>query len=178
MTNSTPEAKAVDFIDVPLTPTTPIATNVTIIETVSLNQQMIKTLKYSKIINIICLIDVIFGILYSVYYPNFFYTTLLSLIGYFGSKGFSKKITLLYLFFIVLNFIFRIINFSWLLSESYEVHTNTSFILLSIILYCFEIFIISLVFRFIYLLKKLSDSEIKFLKNDQNVQKQFICNCI
>lgn len=176
MTNSTPEAKAPDLVEVPITPTTPIATNVRIIETVDLNQQMIKTLKYSKIINIICLVDVIFGILYSVYYPNFFYTTLLSLIGYFGSKKFNKSVTILYLFFIILNFIFRILNFSWQLS--YGTQNNISFILLNIILYCFEIFIISLVFRFIYLLKKLSDSEKKFLRNDQNVQNQFICNCI
>ena len=56
-------------------------------------------------------------------------------------------------------------------------HTNTSFVILSIILYFFELIIILVVCKFFHLLKDLLDTEIKFLRTDSTVQKQFICNC-
>jgi hypothetical protein len=165
------------LVEVPLTPNTPIAVQAIIIESIELNPKMRLALTYSKIINIICILDIIFGLCYSLYYPNFLVPILFSISGYLGTKWFNKNLIIFYLFYIVFNFIFRVVNFSWLLSQSYELHTNASFVVLSIILYIFEILIIILVCRFLNLLKDLLDSEIKFLRTDFNTQKQFICNC-
>ena len=165
------------LVEVPLTPNTPITAQAIIIESIELNPKMKLALTYSKIINIICILDIIFGLCYSLYYPSFLVPILFSISGYFGTKWFHKNLIIFYLIYIVFNFIFRVVNYSWLLSQSNELHTNASFVVLSIILYIFEIFIIVLVCRFLNLLKDLLESEIKYLRNDSKIQKQFICNC-
>lgn len=173
--NNLPIAKPVtnNFVDVPLTPNTPIAA--VIINSIEINPKMKTTIMYSKTLNIICILDLIFGLCYSLYYPYFLLPILFSLTGYLGTKWFHKNLIIVYLIYIVFNFFFKLLNFSWLLEQSNEIHTNTQFIILSIILYFFELIIILIVCRFLHLLKDLLDTEIKFLRTNSHVQKQFIC---
>ena len=176
-TTHLPIAKPVNnnFVDVPITPNTPIAA--VIINHVEINPKMKKTILYSKTLNIICILDLIFGLCYSLYYPYFLLPILFSITGYLGTKWFHKNLIIVYLIYIVFNFFFKLLNFSWLLEHSNEIHTNTSFVILSIILYFFELIIILVVCKFFHLLKDLLDTEIKFLRTNSTVQKQFICNC-
>jgi len=78
------------LVEVPLTPNTPIAAQAIIIESIELNPKMKLALTYSKIINIICILDIIFGLCYSLYYPSFLVPILFSISGYFGTKWFHK----------------------------------------------------------------------------------------
>ncbi len=166
-----------NLIDIPITPNTPIVTQAIIVESVmELNQKMIKTVRYARVINIICILDIVFGLCYSLYYPNFLFPILFSVTGYFGTKWFHKSLTICYLFYLILNLVFKIANFSWILAKTNINHNNLSFTILSIILYLIEIVVIILVVRFLKMLKSLLELELKYLRNNLFVQKQFICN--
>ena len=94
--NNLPIAKPVtnNFVDVPLTPNTPIAA--VIINSIEINPKMRTTIMYSKTLNIICILDLIFGLCYSLYYSYFLLPILFSLTGYLGTKWFHKNLIIVY----------------------------------------------------------------------------------
>lgn len=177
-TSNVPVATPVQrqLTDIPLTPNTPIVGTIISEETMDLNPNMIDCLRKAQVVNIFCAVDIIFGFIYSLYYPLFFIPILCSLTGYFGSKKFNKQLILLYITFLIFNIIFRIINFTYnILSIDYK-YIYIEF-LFFILLFIFESIITIYVLNFYNLLKKLQDLEIRYLRTNINVQKKFICNC-
>ena len=78
------------FVDVNLTPTTPIAQAVIVNNIhVDFNENMKNCLQKARVIHIICLFDILIGLIYSIYYPIFLFPLLASITGYCGSKKFN-----------------------------------------------------------------------------------------
>ena len=166
-----------EFVDVPITPNTPIAVGTLINQvTMDLNPKMLECIRRAKIVNIYCLIDIIFATAYSFIYPNFFIILLCSLTGYFGSKSFNHTLILLYITFLIFSIIFRLINFIYIIST---INYNMFFInfIYFFFLFVFEIFITVYVLFFYGILKNLSELERQYLRTNKIVQKKFICNC-
>ena len=103
-----PVAQPAPLIDVPLTPNTPIAIGTIVVDQqLQLNPKMKLCIKKAKLVNILCLIDILFAVVYSLYYPIFLISILCSLTGYFGSKKFNYQLTLFYIMYLIFNIIFN-----------------------------------------------------------------------
>jgi hypothetical protein len=161
------------FVDVHLTPTTPIAQAVIVNNVhVEFNENMKHCLQKARVINIICLFDIIFGLLYSIYFPVFLFPLLASLTGFFGSKKFNKTLTCLYMVYLIFNIIFRLFNFGFILSAS---EIQLGIIIFSVVILIVDFFILWYVFSFNKILVHLLESEVYYLRTNLEVQKKFIC---
>ena len=162
------------FVDVNLTPTTPIAQAVIVDNiNVEFNENMKLCLKKALIINIVCLFDLISGLIYSFYYPIFLLPLIGAITGYFGTKKFSKPLIIVYLIYLTINILFRTINFGFILNSS---TLQLGLIIFSIFIFLFDFFILTYTCSMFSIMNKLLDSELSFLRTNLSVQKKFICN--
>lgn len=164
------------LMDIPLTPNTPIAIGTIVVDQqLQLNPKMKLCIKKAKLVNILCLIDILFAVVYSLYYPIFLISIICSLTGYFGSKKFNYQLTLLYIMYLIFNIIFRVVNFIYVITSINN--DDLLFTIISFVVLFFVEFIISyIVISYYKLLKNLLKIEVKYLRTNLEVQKQFICN--
>jgi hypothetical protein len=161
------------FVDVHLTPTTPIAQAVIVNNVhVDFNENMQHCLQRARVINIICLFDIVIGLLYSIYFPVFLFPLLASLTGFFGSKKFNKILTSLYIAYLIFNIIFRLFNFGYILSSS---DIQLGIIIFSGVILIVDLFILWYVFSFYKMLVRLLEPEVHYLRTNLEIQKKFIC---
>ena len=161
------------FIDVNLTPTTPIAQAVIVNNIhVDFNENMKHCLQKARVIHIICLFDIVIGLIYSIYFPVFLFPLLVSITGYCGSKKFNKTLILFYITYLVFNIIFRIINIGFIINSQ---EIQVGMILFSGIILLVDFFIVWYIINFYKLLTQLLESEIYYLQSNLNVQNKFIC---
>lgn len=161
------------FVDVNLTPNTPIAQAV-ILENVHVefNENMKNCLQKARVIHIICLFDILMGLIYSIYYPMFLFPLLASITGYCGSKKFNKTLIIFYITYLFFNVIFRIVNIGFIINSQ---ETQVTMLLFSALILLIDFFIIWYIVKFYKLLTQLLESEIYYLRSNLNVQNKFIC---
>jgi len=164
------------LMEVPLTPNTPIAIGTIVAnEPMLINPKMKLCIKKAKLVNILCLIDILFAVVYSLYYPIFLISIICSLTGYFGSKKFNYQLTLFYIMYLIFNIIFRVVNFIYVITSINN--DDLLFTIISfVVLFLVEFIITYIVISYYKLLKNLLNIEVKYLQTNYDVQKQFICN--
>jgi len=142
-----------------------------------MNPKMKLCIKKAKLVNILCLIDILFAVVYSLYYPIFLISIICSLTGYFGSKKFNYQLTLFYIMYLIFNIIFRVVNFIYVITSINN--NDLLFTIISfVVLFLVEFIITYIVISYYKLLKNLLNIEVKYLQTNYDVQKQFICRIV
>tara|TARA_B100001989_G_scaffold164330_1_gene118102 strand:+ start:507 stop:1100 length:594 start_codon:yes stop_codon:yes gene_type:complete len=138
------------------------------VETAPESPYLQKCWQYAKTIKYISCIDIFFCLLYS-YRINwiFIFLGLMPLLGYYGSKEYNFKKTIIYFVYCMLLIILRIIQLNIIFNHKYadDSRLNNDGSKLIILLSLFvQLWISWIVFRFCHILYKLSDQQLNTLK--------------
>jgi len=129
-------------------------------------------------VKILCVIDIFFGLLYSIYNPYFIIPTMFAIGGYYGAKHYNNCAVLTYLIFITLDWMSKL---SFYIADavskdpgSVDVGAETwwwIFILISTVV---DIWISRIVYKYWRSLKNLPALEMTQLKELINVKYHFV----
>ena len=133
----------------------------------AVTDDMIKTYSLARTIKLLTIIDMFFSFMYCFYNPWFFIPLLLAISGYMGAVKFNANYIFLYATYVVLDvFAKSVIFFVSYASLSNDEKADHLFNVILVILSIFiSIWIISVLFKFIKLLNKLTLLELDHLRN-------------
>lgn len=149
------------------------ATNVNVVSQ-NITTRMKECYALSRTVKCLALIDFTFSFIYALYNFWYFIPLLFSYSGYYGAKNFNTKYTFIYVIYLLLNTISRILFFVYVCLNQSIVSNFNYFVIVSIISVFIEFWILKVVHHFYKLLKQFSIFEIENLRQIRHLEYRVI----
>jgi len=137
--------------------------NIEMAELIELSPKMLQSINYSKIINSLIWLDLLFSILYALYNEYFIISIMFLLIGIHGVNDYNKKSMRIFVPFLIIINIIRIFTFVINYSKITKSNRN-NFYALQIIMTIIEGWIFLLMCKLIKSMKELTEEELEVIR--------------
>ena len=144
------------------------------IPTGDISDNMINAYRYSKSVKIFSIIDFIFGVFYFVSYSSYYFifTSLVSIMGYYGAKDFNSCYSKTYLVWNMFCLMAQTALSIFFINDNYsQMKTDNTlgiYIVIGLLSFMIKFWVTKIIYAFNHHLGKLNQNEISTIKNIEN----------
>ena len=132
----------------------------------AITDDMVKTYSIARTVKILAIIDMFFSAIYCLYNPWFLLPLMIAYSGYHGAKHFKHNLICVYGTYIIIDAVFKPAVFFWtyatLSNDEKSVHLFN--VILIILSFMISMWILDIVFKFYKSLEKLTEEQLKYLR--------------
>ena len=133
---------------------------------IQITDDMIKTYSIARTVKILAIIDMFFSAIYCLYNPWFLLPLMIAYSGYHGAKHFKHNLICVYGTYIIIDAVFKPAVFFWTYAtlSNDEKATHLFNVILIILSFMISMWILDIVFKFYNSLEKLTEEQLKYLR--------------